>query len=393
MPSQASIIKAMQFDFIYSKNPINTSSDPRRVITYQFAGNSQPADFGDFNSSYSGWTKLSKGEKRTVNKMLKHVETFLNVDFQQVKNTPDPDMNIGKVTLPTGIAGYGGPKVMYSGKNITDYDSYAVYDRNINLKNGQNALILHEVGHALGLKHPFEGAVLLDNKYDNNHYTLMSYTADPTHSGDNKVMMLYDILALQDIWGAATYHAGNNTYDGPRVSGTDVIWDTGGKDTFDASARSNKTKLDLRDGHFSKFGTFQDVAIAFGVTIENAKGGSNNDKIIGNSSANTLNGNGGNDTIKGGGGADTIKGGKGNDKLIGGGGADTFVFAKGDGHDTIRDHAAGEHIEISGHGNTAAIIAAASDSGGDVVIDFGNGDVITVLHTTVAALQADLFAV
>lgn len=45
----------------------------------------------------------------------------------------------------------------------------------------------------------------------------------------------------------------------------------------------------------------------------------------------------GNDTIQAGHGNDMIDGGKGNDVLSGGGGSDTYLFAKGDGQDIIRE--------------------------------------------------------
>jgi VCBS repeat-containing protein/ELWxxDGT repeat protein len=61
----------------------------------------------------------------------------------------------------------------------------------------------------------------------------------------------------------------------------------------------------------------------------------NADIIHGTENADTLNSLGGDDHIYGHGGNDTINGGKGDDTLDGGAGADTFLFAVGDGHDTI----------------------------------------------------------
>ena len=37
-------------------------------------------------------------------------------------------------------------------------------------------LLLHEIGHALGFKHPFEGPNTLSSTYDDHAYTVMSYT-------------------------------------------------------------------------------------------------------------------------------------------------------------------------------------------------------------------------
>lgn len=64
-------------------------------------------------------------------------------------------------------------------------------------------------------------------------------------------------------------------------------------------------------------------------------GGSGNDILAGQRGADLLIGESGHDKLVGGGGKDILNGGTGNDLLIGGGGADTFVFADGDGHDTI----------------------------------------------------------
>ncbi|MBF0481073.1 MAG: hypothetical protein HQK81_04085 [Desulfovibrionaceae bacterium] len=58
--------------------------------------------------------------------------------------------------------------------------------------------VLHEVGHALGLKHPFQGAVVLPNNIDNTNYTVMSYnnsTPYPTSYGP------IDIAALRYLYG------------------------------------------------------------------------------------------------------------------------------------------------------------------------------------------------
>ena len=66
--------------------------------------------------------------------------------------------------------------------------------------------------------------------------------------------------------------------------------------------------------------------------IENGKGGSGNDSIIGNSANNTLKGNAGNDNLFGKGGIDV---------LIGGEGYDVFKLKQGNGHSIIEDFISG----------------------------------------------------
>jgi Ca2+-binding RTX toxin-like protein len=69
----------------------------------------------------------------------------------------------------------------------------------------------------------------------------------------------------------------------------------------------------------------------------NATGNDLNNTIIGNGAANRLRGLGGNDTLNGGAANDTLEGGTGDDRLNGGLGADTYLFARGDGQDSLVD--------------------------------------------------------
>jgi len=79
---------------------------------------------------------------------------------------------------------------------------------------------------------------------------------------------------------------------------------------------------------------------------DSLNGGNGNDSLIGNAGNDTLiGGNGtdflvgsaGNDLLNGDNGSDTLTGGLGNDTLTGGNGQDIFVFAPGEGIDTIND--------------------------------------------------------
>lgn len=237
--------------------------------------------------------------------------------------------------------------------------------------------LIHEIGHALGLKHPFESSTsntnVLSAAKDSTQYTVMSYTdytgagivkdADGIHyyTVQPSTPMLYDIAAMQFLYGAnMNTRTGNDTYTFSNSHGDlKTIWDAGGIDTFDLSNQKVAQTINLNAGQFSSLGvklstyygsltsSKNNVAIAYNTDIENATGGSGNDTITGNALDNTLLGNAGNDKLTGNAGNDTLDGGLGNDKLIGGAGSDTltggagndvFLFNSLSGIDQITDY-------------------------------------------------------
>ena len=130
---------------------------------------------------------------------------------------------------------------------------------------------------------------------------------------------------IQYLYGTNTNtRSGNSTYSwGTNANFIETIWDGGGIDTINAANQTRDAVIDLNAGSFSSIGAYDssnaenNLAIAYGVTIENAIGGSGNDGIIGNSSNNSLLGDTGNDTLTGAGGNDTLVGGSGSDTLNG----------------------------------------------------------------------------
>jgi serralysin len=106
-------------------------------------------------------------------------------------------------------------------------------------------------------------------------------------------------------------------------------------------------------------------------------GSAGNDTLIGNELGNTLNGNAGNDV------------------LTGGGGADQFWHLAGGGLDRITDFdpGAGEFVVLSSSqfADYAAVQAAMTQSGANVVITFSASQTLTLENVTIGQLSATNF--
>ncbi|MEZ5755091.1 MAG: calcium-binding protein [Paracoccaceae bacterium] len=123
-------------------------------------------------------------------------------------------------------------------------------------------------------------------------------------------------------------------------------------------------------------------------------GGRGDDLLEGGAGADDLDGQAGNDSLFGGDGNDLLNGGAGDDVLAGGAGADIFEFYPGSGRDVITDFTNGQdRIEIDGFGRVAveALIGAARQVGGDVVLDLGAGRAITLQDFRLADLDLSDF--
>ena len=204
--------------------------------------------------------------------------------------------------------------------------------------------ILHELGHALGLKHLTDDggngrptyAQLAISAYDNNQYSVMS--SNDVGNIHDSTPMLFDIAAIQSIYGAnMSYHTGNDTYG--LLPYNNTLWDAGGNDTLDASSTFG-ARVDLRAGTFSFAINNPSLitAVAYGVTIENATGSNGNDTIIGNDAANTITGGPGADSLDGGPGNDTLNGGPGDDTFVVDSVSDSIVENAGEGTDTVQSY-------------------------------------------------------
>lgn len=213
-----------------------------------------------------------------------------------------------------------------------------------------DGLLLHELGHAMGLSHPgiydatAGGRITYESNaqfvQDSNQFTVMSYfDASMTggSSAEPDTLMLHDIQAIQLKYGANLGTRATNTTYGHDSTAGDLydfsvnpdavftIWDGGGTDMLSASRFAMDQVITLQEGGFSNIGGMEkNISIAFGAQIENARGGRGSDIISGNAGKNRLEGGDGDDSILGQDGNDVLFGGNGNDTLLGGRGNDTL---------------------------------------------------------------------
>ena len=188
---------------------------------------------------------------------------------------------------------------------------------------GDTVGLYHEIFHTLGVEHPGDHETIpFPEGKNSTEYTVMApYTPEDKqlYIADEKIYivvatpMVYDIAAIQYLYGAnMTHNSGDTTYSfDPDTPFIEALWDAGGNDTLDFSNFSKSNTISLVDGEYSTIGFDVDwsmtdnLGIAFDAIIENAIGGSGDDTITGNSSANNIQGGAGDDIIDGGSGTDT----------------------------------------------------------------------------------------
>lgn len=247
------------------------------------------------------------------------------------------DIRFGLEPLASGTAGTGG------------------YARDgtirINIDQVNNALapggswfnvLLHEVGHALGFKHPFDNTPVLDATRDHRGYTVMSYTSVSGFLADRLGPL--DIAAAQALYGtqgaeeargvSATWNAARNAVEIQGGPGADVLRGTSGDDIIIGGAGNDA--INPMEGNATIFAgegrdtiTLRDSYFADAASVI-VRGGDGDDVVTTgiysqNGDRNRLFGEAGNDSLTGERGRDWINGGLGTNTVSGSFGVDTLA--------------------------------------------------------------------
>jgi len=243
----------------------------KKTITYSFLQS-------DPKIGYSGWMPLDSFEKNLVREAFNKISKYINLKFVEVPS--GGDIQFGSADLgaygASGIIKYifsNGlflpPVYIHLDNSLQNMRDEYFYNTDSTYSGWGVVTIYHEIGHALGLKHPFEGSYILPENIDSIPYTVMSYTKGriyyPEFSFDGTYMhcffnnfatpnslSLLDIQALQAKYGANfETNKEDNVYNPVTTANSPFylsIWDAGGIDTIDFSNATGSCIINLTDG-------------------------------------------------------------------------------------------------------------------------------------------------
>ena len=228
--------------------------------------------------------------------------------------------------------------------------------------------LLHEIGHAIGLKHPTEivtnlaanPAVTHDQVLasDDPALTIMAEVGGPGIS---------DHLKTLDQQAAAFLY-------GPAGTGQVVTSDASGANASVSSWSWNAASQTLTQAGFAGNDTVRGSSVTDVVS-----GLDGNDRLFGLNGNDTLDGGAGNDLLNGGPGDDTLTGGTGDDTYMVDGAGDDVVELEGEGFDRVL---AGVSVTLAANVELLQIFGAGLTGTGNGLANtmFGDGSLGSTLH-------------
>ncbi len=311
------MVQVRDYTALLSGSSVAGKTGTGAFVSYSFTTSAPTYLQGIYSSeALASFRVFSDAEKAASRQALSVWAAVSGISFFEVA-AGDGDLKFGNYNMQLMSPGSGG--FAYYPDNGAGYDISSDVFIGDGYATNQH-LLLHEIGHAIGLKHSFDGDTTLATDLDNYANTVMSYTSGGAF-GD--VLGQLDMDAIRYIygdasakgrqvaswnWDAASMTLTQNGSEQPDtingIGGTDIIYGLGGDDTILA-----------RGGYNRAYGGDGDDTISGGNGTNYFDGGAGNDR---------LNGGDGDDTLVGGDGDDSLYGGRGIDRFYGGAGADTL---------------------------------------------------------------------
>ncbi len=290
--------------------------------TFYFAFPNSLTSYDRSSDNANGFEPFNETQIERTKAALNYISTVINLRFVQTENPAQTNtLSFANNSQDESAAYAMYPSSSYRGSDVFLNKNVAANARILD-GNYASLTLIHEIGHALGLKHPFKTGGIddhpdeppyLDAVEDSTTWTVMSYTTYPAQY--QLSFSPLDIAALQYLYGPNPQaRALSDTYFVSSLS-PNFIWDGAGEDTIEARSLDQPMTLYLTPGYWGWVGPTKgaritdpgQITINFGTQIERAFGTSYADTIIGNDIGNLLYGRGGNDRLDGLEGTDTAK--------------------------------------------------------------------------------------
>ena len=343
----------------YNETAIPLDADGDGVITFTFSSAANPA----FKNDQNTYVERMFSEYQILPSFAEDMFRQVMFQFSSYTGYTVLELSAGSTAEITGQ----GARYLGGDQNsfVTGYTTYAIatnptswvglldktgdpnypvgagalyQDTNGNVDRVGFDLVLHELGHAFGFKHPANHLVTSPSD------SMMGYGWGAAAAWYSATYSATDILGLQALYGTPDAIQRDDVILVHQDTPRQTVFDTGGYDVIDARLATTGLTLSLKPGSLGQFAGVPSgttIAIAYGrddvlaeranlpvtrgavrsadMTIEAISGTNFSDVLQGNAVDNVLAGMGGHDRLVGTG-NDFLVGGAGNDRLEGQGG-------------------------------------------------------------------------
>ncbi|MDF2811591.1 MAG: hypothetical protein K0S56_2622, partial [Microvirga sp.] len=232
-------------------------------LTYSFPTSMMADDRSSWPDEIKNWRAFSKQDRIDAKAALKQWGDASGIRFLEVKKDlgdiqfswiPTSSQHSAFAYYPSNYSPYNGPSnYIYfypSAGNVymnTHFSERFQTDRAF-----KTYILLHEIGHALGLKHPFNTSnynnSIMSTQYDSVKYSVMAYTSD----GDASPTKLapFDLQAIRALYGTGRsdakhvkswhWNAKKEILTLKGKAGSDLIQGTGGKDVISGGSGDDR---------------------------------------------------------------------------------------------------------------------------------------------------------